>query len=509
MNIHQMIVPSNPTPNGDVHIGHIAGPFLGADVLRRGALQRGEPASVLLGTAWQNTHVMLAAQRARLPYLDLAASFGAQIEASFASAGIGYDVMLRHGDIPAITQATRLAYDKLRADSSVVLRPARAQFCPSPGCDGWRFQGFTAGRCPHCGSADAAGIDCEGCGIYHDDSELLGARCSLCGESTVARALVRAFLELEPLRGWFEEYFGTVVMDPGVRRFAQDVLSRPLPSVAVTYPGTLGIGAQDPELPGQLVYPAFELAPRYAVMADRYRRSAGAVPGSTRTTMLFGSDNAFERIFLFPAVLRAVASDGVALPDVMRMSYFYLLDGLKFSTSRNHLVGVRDLVGEVGADTVRLYLAATRPEEGPSEFRRDEFLGSAQAAAVRTLTHWARSGSAPATAQALPENGGLRELAEASRMLHEALLPDTLSCTRAARAVLQLTALAAAPRAGEHLQSEVLKEGVLHALVNGAGALIPDTARHLREAFAVPEAPFDGKSFRPSALVRPCALVRS
>jgi methionyl-tRNA synthetase len=504
--VHHLIIPSNPTPNGDVHLGHIAGPFIGADALRRGALQRAEPAGVMLGTAWQNTHVMLAARRQGRPYLEVAASFAGEIESSFESVGIGYDIMLRHGDTSAIEDRTRLAYRRLREEGSLIIRDTIAQFCQSPGCEDWRFQGFVSGRCPHCGSLDAAGIDCEGCGLYHDDGELLDPHCSICGDRTVRRSLRRGFLELEPLRGWFENYFGKTAMGPVVRSFAQDVLSRPLPSVAVTFQAPLGIAAQDPELPGQMIYPAFELAPRYTVMVDRYRETeavADLLDSSTlRTTMLFGFDNAFERIFLFPAILRVLESEHAPLPDVMQMSYFYLLEGSKFSTSRGHLINVRELVGEAGADAVRLYLAATRPETGPSDFTLSAFRSSPEAAAVRSLVQWARTGRSPAAPEGLRAGESRQELAKASRMLHQALLPETLSCSQAAQAVLHLTRLAgvaadavAADTADTDkvADASMLQEAVLHSLVNGAGALIPDTAKELRKAFSVPRIPFQGR----------------
>src|SRR5438034_3776162 len=122
-----LIVPSNPTPNGDLHIGHIAGPLIGADVLRRACAQRDEPAAVLLGTAWQNSHVLLAAQRQGRGYLEVAAEFARLIERSLAAAGIGYHVMLRHSDIPDIEQATHAAFARLRADGAVVVREARSE----------------------------------------------------------------------------------------------------------------------------------------------------------------------------------------------------------------------------------------------------------------------------------------------------------------------------------------------------------------------------------------------
>ena len=376
--VHHLIVPSNPTPNGDLHVGHLAGPYLGADVLRRAAHGRGEHASVLLGTAWQNTHVMLAARRQRRDYLEIAAEFAGRIERSFAAAGIGYDVMLRHTDIPDIERVTRAAWQRLRADGTIVVRDAAAQHCDR--CGRWRFQGYVEGRCPHCGSTDAAGIDCEGCGLYHDDAELLDPVCAECGTRTTPWPLRRAFLDLEPQRPWFESYLASAELGAAVQTFATTVLAGRLPSVAMTFVGELGIAVDDPGVPGQRIYPAFELAPRYAVMLERLR-AAGVDPcREPYMSMIFGYDNAFERVFLFPAVLRALGS--VPFPKSMQMTFFYLLDGLKFSTSRRHLVGVRELVDTHGADAVRLYLAATRPEAATSNFSRSACAGSAQVAAV-------------------------------------------------------------------------------------------------------------------------------
>lgn len=482
--IDQLVIPSNPTPNGDLHIGHIAGPFIGADALRRAAESRGEHAAVLLGTAWQNTHVMLAAREQGRDYLAVAGEFTDRIERSFAAANIEYEVMLRHHDIPLIEQATRQAWSRLRGDGVLVVRDAAAQYCPA--CQAWRFQGFVAGSCPHCGSTDASGIDCEGCGIYHDDAELRDATCVVCAAPTELRPLRRAFLDLEPQRSWFERYLGGCTLGDPVREFAESVLARPLPSVAVSFNGELGIPADDPDLPGQRIYPAFELAPRYVAMTRKHRESGARYePGRTRAGMLFGIDNAFERVFLFPAVLRGSDDAGVPVPDVLQLTYFALLDGAKFSTSRRHVVRVAELADVAGADGVRLYLAATRPEHAATNFTRAEFENSAEVATVRRLREWAATGSWPAGTAA---GGGDRQsdLVAASSSLADALRPERLSCRRAARAIITLAELAGTA------DSDIFRDAALHCLVNGA-VLIPETAARLAGAFGVRKAVFDGK----------------
>ena len=483
-----LIVPSNPTPNGDLHIGHIAGPYIGADALRRAAITRGEDAAVLLGTAWQQTHVLLAARRQGRDVLAVASEFAAQIEESFAAADIGYDVMLRHEDMPSIEQMTRRAWSTLRELGMIVVRDSVAHYC-SP-CRAWRFQGLVAGRCPRCGSPDAYGIDCEQCGLYHDDAELLDAMCTVCDEPTELRPLRRAFLELEPQRAWFEQYLGSITLGDPVREYAESVLSEALPSVAVTVLGGPGIPALDEELPGQTIYPAFELAPRYVVMTARHRADSAYEPARTRTSMVFGVDNAFERVFLFPAVLRGLTETHAPFPDVMHLTYFYMLDGAKFSTSRRHIVGVAELVGVAGADAARLYLAANRPERSPTNFTRSAFEESAEVSAVRRLRAWADTGEVPPRDEDSSRDP-CSELEHAASDMADALRPERLSCQNAARAVLTLTGLAGASH------GDRFRDAVLNVLVNGA-VLVPDTAARLASAFAVPRRRFDGAAQRTS-----------
>ncbi|GAA0947893.1 hypothetical protein GCM10009558_063560 [Virgisporangium aurantiacum] len=247
----------------------------------------------------------------------------------------------------------------------------------------------------------------------------------------------------------------------------------------MTFVGEVGFPVGDHRL-----YPAFELAPRYAVMVARWR--AGAMPVKATSSMVFGSDNAWERVLLFPAVLRGLrtgADDDPPLPSVLHMSHFYLLDGAKFSTSRGHVVGVRETVAAHGLDTTRLYLAVTRPESAPTNFSRAAVAGSPQARAVSALERWT---SVPhAWTSSPPATVGLDHVMAAAADLDRALRPEDLSCVRAADAVVRLAAAAGTT-------DTTVRTAALHCLVNGAGALIPETAERLRAAFDVPVVAFEG-----------------
>jgi methionyl-tRNA synthetase len=301
------------------------------------------------------------------------------------------------------------------------------------------------------------------------------------------RSLPRAFLDLERQRPWFEEYLAEAALGAPVRAFAEAMLARRLRAVAVTFVGEAGFPAGD-ELPDQRIYPSFELAPRYTVMLRRLRAAhPGTCTAKATTSMLFGYDNAFERVFLFPAVLRGLSGEDAPQPSVMQMTYFYLLDGQKFSTSRGHVVSVQEIVSAHGLDTTRLYLAATRPEESTRNFSRTAVFGSPQARAVHRLRRWAETGQLPETGESAGD--GRARLVAAATDLDQALHAERLSCPRAADAVLRFTEIAGTAQV---THDPALLNAVLHCLVNGAGALIPDTAARLGAALSVAPAPFDG-----------------
>src|SRR3954452_20758857 len=431
--VRRLIVPSNITPNGPLHVGHLAGPLLGADVLVRAARERGERAALLIGTAWQYSHVRAEAQRRGVDPVDFAQDMSGRIEASFAAAQIAPDYMLRRSETRAIDAVSGRAFQALYDAGLLADRTGLVQYCPE--CADFRFQGFTEGNCPHCGSSDASGVDCEGCAHYHDDAELLSPRCATCTGATVPRPVRRIYVELERARGWLASYLDSVQLDESVRRFADAVLSRPLPSVAITWSDASSPAAPTPFGPEQRLFPAFELASRYVVMAHRLPDHDTAGRTARRTTMLFGFDNAFERVILFPVILKAISDARAPLPTVLHMTYFALLDGAKFSTSRRHAITVDDAVARFGSDEVRLYVAAPRPVQQPETLSARTISASVEVQTVRALQAWGRTGVVPHAVSQATENSWA-QLVEATAQFDDAVRPGGLSCRTSAHSLV-------------------------------------------------------------------------
>jgi methionyl-tRNA synthetase len=374
-----LLLPSFPTPNGTLHLGHLAGPFLNADLVRRGLVARGTPARLLLGTVGHQSQVAAAALSQGLTFYQLAERNTDAIQQALAAAQIDWDVFVRPSS-PDYPKVALEIFERLRSNGSVLTKTRKASYCTP--CGMFLFEAFVAGACPHCGSRDTAGIECEACALPFSDHELLEPSCRTCGSPAGQRELTRYYLPLEPLRGKLTEYLRSVRMSARLRSYVDRVLAAPLPDLPVSTVAADGITLPaDPSgaTGGQRMYSAFELAARFITAVDALAREQGmagwleyAAAERPRTVLFFGFDNAFLRAIVFPAVLGAF-TDQLELADTMVCNEFYLLDGQKFSTGRKHAIWGQDAFKEGTRDQLRFYLAATSPDIRRRNFVTGEY----------------------------------------------------------------------------------------------------------------------------------------
>ena len=374
-----LLVPSSPTPNGDLHVGHLAGPYVAMDICKRAFALRGIEAYSIFGTAWHQTQVALKARQLAKSFYETAEMYTDEIIQTLSATGIHPDVFLCPARAGSFIELARDIFRSLLVRGEIVPMTRPAQYCVH--CARYLFQAFVVGCCPHCGSPEATGTDCEACARYHDDSDLAEPRCALCGSMAVQRPVQRFYLRLEPFRKLLTKYFESVSMSVPLHRFVETVLAGPLPDVAVSHVADFGVELGVDGFEDQRLYSSFELAGRF-LAGVKQLTSRLAYPGDWRdflegggiqTVFFFGFDNAFERCFIFPVVLAAYTRNAVRLPQALIMNHFYLLSGAKFSTMRGHAVWARDLISRSSSDAVRFYVAATRPEVKETDFRLEDF----------------------------------------------------------------------------------------------------------------------------------------
>lgn len=389
MNARTVVISPAPTANGDLHLGHIAGPFLAADVHTRYARSQGREA--LLGTGFQDTStfVVTTAHRRGVTPAELVATSAAQISASLEAMGIGVDGYT--GDDDRFTKWVVDFVGRLYSAGKLELRTMKFPYSSRSG--EFLVDGFASGSCPECLAEGCAGL-CESCGQLVAAGDLLDVRSTLDpSDPVVLREADVLVLPVERYRSQLQEHFSrhAAGMRPHMAQAMAAMLAKPLPDFPVTYPTSWGIEVPFPEVAGQRVNPNAE------PMAWSMHATALAAGSSSEDELwlagagseivyFLGFDNIYPFAIAGPAMLLAL--DGrYDLPTRYLTNEFYELDHRKFSTSRGHVVWSRELAAEVPRDLIRFHLAATSPEHQRTSFSRD---GLARVTSSRLVSPWNR-----------------------------------------------------------------------------------------------------------------------
>jgi methionyl-tRNA synthetase len=389
-----VVITPAPTANGDLHLGHLAGPFLAADAYTRYARSRGR--EVLLGTGFQDTStfVVTTAHRRGVRPADLVATSARQIESTLRALGIAVDGYT--GDDDRFTKWVVDFVGRLYAAGRLELRTLKFPYGERTGQ--FLVDGFVSGSCPHCLAEGCAGL-CESCGHLVAAGDLLDARSTLDPEEpvTLRDADVLVF-PVERYRERLRAHFATHAdgLRPHLAQALARMLSRPLPAFPVTYPVPWGIQVPFAEVAGQVVNPnaeamAWSMHSSALAAEGRGRATAGEdelwlAGGRSEIAYFLGFDNLYPFAVAGPAMLLAF-DDRYELPTRYLTNEFYELEHQKFSTSRGHVVWGRELAAGVPRDLIRFYLATTSPEHQRTSFGRDAL---ARVTELRLVGPWNR-----------------------------------------------------------------------------------------------------------------------
>ncbi|WP_030869828.1 class I tRNA ligase family protein [Streptomyces sp. NRRL S-37] len=480
-----LVTATPPTTNGDLHVGHLSGPYLGADVFSRAQRMLGHTVLYASGGDDHQTYVVTTAQRLGLDPVELAARCNREITATLELADIGIDAFTSPDDV--YRDEIREFFAGLHRAGKLVTRTWTFPYCAETGR--YLLEAFATGYCPEC-LAGTSGAICESCGHPNDVDSLLFAASTGAGDGAVTepREVEILVLPLEEYRERFTEFYRRrrATMRPHVLRFVDEMLSRPLPDFPVSYPADWGIPVGIDGFDGQVINVWAEMLPGLRHMAGVARARRGpetpsdvwAGDSGFELVQFLGYDNTFY--FAFAHLGLAFAHGGLVEPTAIVTNEFYHLDGSKFSTSRRHLIWARDLVGKYGPDNVRFFLALGNPEHQPANFTEAEFLET-----VRTRLHEPLralgTALAPHTGRPLPVPEGTEALLDRYRdRMRRAYTLETFSMRQAAETTANLLALLAARAAGD----PGLAVAGLRVLASRAAPLVPGLASAIEARYA-------------------------
>lgn len=370
-----LVTATPPTPNGDLHLGHLSGPYLSADVHTRYLRSIGRRARYLSGIDDHQSYVALRAEQLGEDPVDTADRFGAAMVTTLAAADAAPDHLARPRQSHTYEQVVREFFTRLHADGKIVARETPSLRCEAE--DRYLFEAYVVGGCPHCGEM-TGGNACEDCGRPNDCAELIEPRCRSCGGRASIESSVRLYFPLAPFGEELSRYHQDARMPPHLRVLCEGMIADGLPDICVSHPVPWGTRVPVEGFNDHSIYVWFEMAAGYLAATDELVRRDNPLSGwrdvwchdDVDVVQFFGYDNGYFHAVLFPALWLAY-DPSIRPPRTFVVNEFLLLDGAKFSTSRNHALWGHDILSRYPSDGLRFCLARVSPEIEQTNFTLD------------------------------------------------------------------------------------------------------------------------------------------
>lgn len=359
-----------PTPNGDLHLGHLGGPYLGADVFVRFQRLNGTDAWHLTGSDDFQSYVVSCAVREGRTPAQTAADYSAEIAATLRLMDIEPDQYTVTSTDPSYSDGLRRFFTQLVNSGRVTVGPGRALFDGETG--EYLYEGDVTGQCPGCAERTAGNI-CEECGEPNLVIDLREPRSALSSSAALVGEVNSFALPLADFRATVTARHGDGRVPARLKELATRVFARQDLRIPVTHPSSWGVPPAENAVDGQVIWVWPEMSYGFLHGIQALGRRIGkdwqavAPQHDWKIVHFFGYDNSFYHAILYP-VLYDLIYPGWQ-PDVdYHVNEFYLLDGEKFSTSRRHAIWGKEILGPDSVDAVRFYLARIRPEGRRTDF---------------------------------------------------------------------------------------------------------------------------------------------
>ena len=371
-----LVTTALPYANGPVHIGHLAGVYVPADIYVRYLRLKGEDVIMIGGSDEHGVPITIKAKAEGVTPQDIVDRYHKIIKDSFEELGISFDIYSRTTtDLHSETASEffRRLYDKgeFVEKTSMQLYDEKAnQFLADR---------YVTGECPHCHNLNAYGDQCEKCGTSLNATDLINPKSAITGNTPVLRETKHWYL---PLDKWQEKLSHWILEEhkewrPNVYGQCKSWLDLGLQPRAVSRDLDWGVPVPVEGAEGKVLYVWFDAPIGYIsntkeLLPDTWEKYWK--DPETRIINFIGKDNIVFHCIVFPAMLMAYG-DNYQLPDNVPSNEFLNLEGDKISTSRNWAIWLheylRDLPGK--QDVLRYVLTANAPEAKDNDFTWRDF----------------------------------------------------------------------------------------------------------------------------------------
>lgn len=369
-----LITTALPYANGPVHIGHLAGVYVPADIYVRYLRKKGEDVVFIGGSDEHGVPITIKAQKEGVTPQDIVDRYHKIIKDSFEELGISFDIYSRtssktHHELSS-------AFFKKLYDAGKFIEKTSMQFYDEKAGQ-FLADRYIIGTCPHCGNERAYGDQCEACGTSLNATDLINPVSAITGNKPELKETKHWYLPLDQYEGWLKEWILEEHKEwkPNVYGQCKSWLDNGLQPRAVTRDLDWGVPVPIEGAEGKVLYVWFDAPIGYISATkdltpewEKYWKDP-----ETRMIHFIGKDNIVFHCIIFPAMLKAEGS--YIVPDNVPANEFLNLEGDKISTSRNWAVWLHEYLVEFPGkqDVLRYVLTANAPETKDNDFTWKDF----------------------------------------------------------------------------------------------------------------------------------------
>ncbi len=388
MNEKILVCVAWPYANGDLHVGHLAGAYLPADIFARYQRLAGNTVLMVSGSDSHGTPITVVADREGITAREIFERYHRRFLDAQQRLGISYD-LFTHTDTENHHRVAQDIFLRLKEQGCLFRQVQRQLYSEQQN----RFlpDRYVEGTCPHCGFPEARGDQCDHCGELLDALELLDPRSKLDHSTPVVRETEHFFLDLAALQERISAYLqeDKEHWRPNVLNFSRNYVESGLQGRPITRDIEWGIPVPLDGFGDKRLYVWFEAVIGYLSASIEWARNQGHPEAwkewwydpSARSYYFIGKDNIPFHAVIWPAELMGVQrlyeddpTRQLNLPYDVPANEFMNMGGQQFSKSRGLVVSLIDYLEQFAPDPLRYYVASVMPETRDSEFSWGDFV---------------------------------------------------------------------------------------------------------------------------------------
>ena len=368
-----------PYTNGPVHIGHLAGVYIPADIYARFQRMQGKDVAFVCGSDEHGVPITLKAKKEGITPQQVVDKYNSIIKQSFEDFGISFDNYSRTTSKIHHDTASEF-FKKLHSEGKFIEEVTQQLY--DADANQFLADRFVVGTCPKCGNEESYGDQCESCGTSHNATDLINPKSAITGAVPSLKETKHWFLPLDKYEPFLKEW----ILEEHKKDWKTNVYGQckswiddGLRPRAVTRDLDWGIPVPAPDADGKVLYVWFDAPIGYISATKQWAKKQGKdwepywKDKDTKLLHFIGKDNIVFHCIIFPSMLKAEGS--YILPNNVPANAFLNLEGNKISTSKNWAVWLHEYLEDFPdqQDVLRYVLTSNAPETKDNDFTWADF----------------------------------------------------------------------------------------------------------------------------------------